>query len=200
MTMFASAPHIDDNRDLARPRPPSVLFGRYMLPNMSEHPCQIAELALESATFLTDSVPQAGTPIVAYIDEIGRIEATAGEAIPGGFKVNFSLSPARRARLEQRLKWLADKSEGSSDQRRHARYKPKDNKSHITLPDSRIYPCEVIDISLSGAAVKTEIMPALGTYLLLGKMRGRVVRYLDNGFAIEFTRQLDRSALASQIR
>ena len=68
------------------------------------------------------------------------------------------------------------------------------------MPDGRVYSCEVIDISLSGAAVKIEVLPALGTYLLLGKMRGRVVRYLDNGFAIEFTSQLDRTALAGEIR
>ena len=56
-----------------------------------------------------------------------------------------------------------------------------------------IYNCEVIDISLSGAAIKTEVMPSVGTFLMLGKMRGRVVRYLEQGVAIEFVKQLDRS-------
>jgi hypothetical protein len=166
---------------------------------MSEHACQVGSLTVETAVFMTNSVPPAGTQIVAYIDELGRVEATVGETVPGGFKVYFALNAARRERFEQRLKWLADRG-GASDQRRHARYEPRDNKSHVTLPDSRVYACEVIDISLSGAAVTTEIMPALGTYLLLGKMRGRVVRYLDNGFAIEFTRQLERNSLVSHVR
>ena len=34
------------------------------------------------------------------------------------------------------------------------------------------------------------MMPALGTFLMVGKMKGRVVRYLENGFAIEFVKQL----------
>jgi hypothetical protein len=59
------------------------------------------------------------------------------------------------------------------------------------LPDGRVYPCEVIDVSISGAAVKAEVLPALGTGLLLGKMHGRVVRYLENGVAIEFANKLD---------
>jgi hypothetical protein len=57
-----------------------------------------------------------------------------------------------------------------------------------------VYPCEVVDVSLSGAAVRTEVIPALGTSILLGKMRGRVVRYLDSGVAIEFTRQVEAPA------
>ena len=32
---------------------------------------------------------------------------------------------------------------------------------------------------------------SVGTYLMLGKMRGRVVRYLEHGVAIEFVKQLD---------
>ncbi len=197
--MFASAPVPAANEHENRNPPASILFGRFMLPDMSEHPCQVTHIAPEGAVFATVSVPPPGTRLVAYIDELGRVEATAGDAVESGFKVEFVLNAARRERLEQRLKWLNEKAEGASDQRRHARYEPKDSKSHITMPDGRVYACEVIDISLSGAAVKIEVMPALGTYLLLGKMRGRVVRYLDNGFAIEFTRQLERSSLADEI-
>jgi len=197
--MFASQPMSPDDQPESRSASTSILFGRFMLPDMSEHPCQVTQIDVEGAVFATSSVPPAGTRLVAYIDEVGRVEASAGEPVDGGFKVSFLLNPSRRERLESRLKWLEDKAEGITDQRRHARYEPKDSKSHITMPDGRVYSCEVIDISLSGAAVKIEVMPALGTYLLLGKMRGRVVRYLDNGFAIEFTRQLDRTVLASEI-
>ena len=65
----------------------------------------------------------------------------------------------------------------------------------MTLPDGRVYNCEVIDISTSGAGVKTDIMPSIGTQLMLGKMRGRVVRYLDDGIAIEFVKQLDQTQM-----
>jgi len=199
--MFAPGPLPADDQLDGRNPPASILFGRFMLPDMSEHPCQVTHIEPDSAVFVTGSVPPAGTQMVAYIDEIGRVEASADEAVAGGFKVCFVLNAARRERLAQRLKWLAEKADGSvQEDRRHTRYEPKDSKSHLTLADGRIYTCEVLDISLSGAAVKTEIMPAMGSYLLLGKMRGRVVRYLDTGFAVEFTHQLDRTALADHIR
>ena len=68
------------------------------------------------------------------------------------------------------------------------------------MPDGREYNCEVMDISLSGAAIRVEVMPSLGTYVLLGKMRGRVVRYLENGIALEFVKLLDRSQLSDNVR
>lgn len=178
-----------------------TLFGRFMLPDMSEHACQVGDISLDGATFLTGIPVPPGLAIVAYLEEVGRVEATSAKAIDGGFQVTFNLTGARRDRFETRLKWLAQKEGGQSiEDRRHARYEPREKQSQITMPDGREYACEVMDISLSGAAVKVEVMPSLGTHILLGKMRGRVVRYLENGIAIEFVKLLDRGQLSDTIR
>lgn len=42
-------------------------------------------------------------------------------------------------------------------------------------------------------------MPSLGTYLVLGKMRGRIVRYVDSGIAIAFLKPLNTTRLSAQI-
>ena len=171
-----------------------------MLPDMSEHPCQVNELSIDGATFVTGHVPPTGQSVFAYLEEVGRIEATSGEPVSGGFRVDFALTGARRDRLESRLKWLTQKHTGGTpEDRRHARYEPRETSSQITMPDGREYPCEVVDISLSGAGIKVAVMPSLGTYVLLGKMRGRVVRYLENGVAIEFVKPLEDSRPADQI-
>lgn len=171
-----------------------IIFGRFMLPDMSEHPCQVVDLTGVGATFLTQFVPAKGLAIVAYLEEVGRVEAITSGTVDGGFSVVFSLTGSRLERLQQRIEWLQKREVGEEpDGRRHARYEPTEKTSQISLPDGRIYHCEVIDISLSGAAIKTEVMPSVGTFLMLGKMRGRVVRYLEHGVAIEFVKQLDRS-------
>lgn len=190
--------HADDSDDWREPS--SVLFGRFMLPDTSEYPCQVTDMTPEGAVFLTSATPPAGLAIVAYIDEIGRIEAVTGPPVEGGLAVIFQLTGARRERIESRIRWLQGDAGPEADQRRFPRYEPRDSQSHMTLPDGRVYACEVIDISIGGAVIKTDVMPALGTYLLLGKMRGRVVRYLDNGIAIEFTKQLDRTQLSEHVR
>jgi hypothetical protein len=179
----------------------TIMFGRFMLPDMSEHACQVSELTLDGAIFITTIVPEKDAQIVAYLDEIGRVEGLSGEAVPGGFRVVFSHSGQRKERFATRLSGRTAKNKtAGTDLRRHARHTPNAGRSHITLPDGRIYPCEIIDISLSGAAVKVDVMPSLGTHLMLGKMRGRIIRYLDSGIAIEFLRPLNTTQLSTQIR
>ena len=176
------------------------MFGRFMLPDMSEHPCQVARATPLGAVFLTDIDVPSGVHVVAYIDEIGRVEGQIADKVPGGFGVRFNLTEARQKKLAERLEWLKNKDQdGSIEQRGHGRFEPASSMSHITLPDGRVYPCEVIDISLSGAAVTTEVMPALGTYVMLGKMRGRVVRYIDSGIAIEFAKQMTPGSLGKTV-
>ncbi len=43
-------------------------------------------------------------------------------------------------------------------------------------------------------------MPSLGTCVMLGKMRGRIVRHVDSGIAIEFLRLLETAQLSDDPR
>ncbi len=172
----------------------SLVTGRFMLPDLSEHACQVINLSVDGAIFITPSVPPPGQLIVAYIEEIGRVEALTGAPQPGGFAITFNLKGPRLERFQQRVEWLQQRgTDDASDSRRHSRYEPGDRVSQVTLPDGRVYNCEVLDISVSGAGIKTEVVPSVGTYVMLGKMRGRVVRYLEHGVAIEFVKQLDQA-------
>lgn len=169
-----------------------ILFGRFMLPDMSEHPCQVGEINADGVKLLCDRPVETGTSVIAYLDDIGRVDGTVSGKVEAGFHVAFNLSGARRERMEKRIEWLVT---SSPDQRRHDRFKPKEAVSQITLADGREYPCEVLDISISGAAIKCHVLPSIGTYINLGKMRGRAVRYTSDGFAIEFIRKMDPAKL-----
>jgi hypothetical protein len=179
--------------------PTDIVFGRFMLPDTTEHPCQVLNITVDGATFLASHIPPEGLAIVAYIEELGRVEAISAEPIDGGFRVQFNATGSRRDRLQSRIEWLHKREDGGAESRRHPRYEPREKTSQITLPDGRVYSCEVLDISVSGAAIKSDVMPSMGTYLMLGRMKGRVVRYLDTGVAIEFVKQLDKTQLSTQI-
>ncbi len=176
-----------------------IIFGRFMLPDMSEHACQVLDITGEGATFISSTVPAAGANIVAYLEELGRVEVLAGKPVAGGFTITYAARGVRLQRLQQRIDWLLQKNGGAEESRRHPRFEPKDRHSLITLPDGRVYNCEVVDISISGAAVNTEVLPSVGTYVMLGKMKGRVVRYVGNGMAIEFVKQLDKTDFVQQV-
>ena len=56
------------------------------------------------------------------------------------------------------------------------------------MPNGVNLTCRIIDVSLSGAGIATDQRPPLGALVTLGKVQGRVVRHLEEGFAVEFTR------------
>jgi len=56
----------------------------------------------------------------------------------------------------------------------------------LTLEDGTRMACRIIDLSLSGAAVSAVNRPEVGAAVNLGRVQSRVVRHLEEGFAIEF--------------
>ena len=188
-SLSANAGMFEDQPDSSGNR---ILFGRFMLPDMTEHPCQVGNIDADGVVLLSDIPVTAGTAVIAYLDDIGRVDGAITGKQGEGFHIAFNLTGARRERMEKRIEWL---QASSPDQRRHDRFKPKETVSQITLADGREYDCEVLDISISGAAIKCHVLPSIGTYVNLGKMRGRVVRYTSDGFAIEFIRKMDPANL-----
>ncbi len=190
-----SVPTEQETTETSSDKVKKIIFGRFMLPDMSEHPCQVSSIDADGATLLSEHVVEPGTAIIAYLEDVGRVDGTLETATKGGFYVAFNLTGQRRERMERRLEWV-DKSDPSD--RREERYVPKESVSQISLPDGRVYQCEVLDISVSGASIKTDVLPSIGTHLSLGKMRGRVVRYTSDGVGIEFMRQLESEKLDEQ--
>ncbi|MGH9810305.1 MAG: PilZ domain-containing protein, partial [Terriglobia bacterium] len=74
--------------------------------------------------------------------------------------------------------------------RRHGRFIPRKVMARLILPNGNNVTCRIIDLSESGAAIaiSPELRPVMGAMVTVGKTSGRVVRHIDDGFAIEFTR------------
>ncbi|CAN0488657.1 unnamed protein product, partial [Discosporangium mesarthrocarpum] len=152
-----------------------ILFGRYMRPDQQEYACQVGAIDARKIEVIANHEVEFGEHIVAYLDQIGRIEGLVSARNEGSFTISLALTGTRLERFEKRLEWLNDRENGDdADQRRHERYQPSESASQLILPDGRNYPCEILDISVSGAAVKVDVIPSIGTYVMLGKMRGRV--------------------------
>ena len=176
---------------------PLKLSGRYMTPDQMEFPCSLDKVDLPELHIQTNGDFKDGEHIIIYLEELGRMEGNVTSHTENGFVLNVDLSKPRLVKINDLLKALQDRKDDDkgSNLRRHSRYEPSQQSSHLTLSDGRTYPCEVVDISISGAAIKVEVIPSLGTYVMLGKMRGRVIRILEDGIAIEFVRVLDSSTL-----
>jgi hypothetical protein len=60
----------------------------------------------------------------------------------------------------------------------------------MRLADGQEVGVRIIDVSLSGAAISTNLKPDLGSRVTVGATHGKVVRHFEGGVAIEFLRIL----------
>ena len=179
---------------------PQSFHARLLLPDGAERHCEVTAIDPEDALFLMPEPLPEGTPVVAFIEEIGRVDGTAGEATEHGVWVSFSIAAERQPRFIRHLRWLIRRDRGlAAAERRHTRYEPRNRAARFTLPGGREQACEVIDISLSGAALRARVKPSIGSPVTLGRMKGRVVRHFEEGFAIEFLTVLERNVLDSAL-
>ncbi len=162
------------------------LNGRYMLENRSEFPCIIKRMSPGTALMSGIATPRNGERIIAYIDH-GRIEGIANEVTSEGFHILLSTSEQKKDKLSAQLTWLANKHElALPEDRRHERVVPRKTQQNITFADGAQRLCRIADLSLSGAAIESEFKPAIKSGVMLGPIRGTVVRHFQGGFAIEF--------------
>ena len=67
-----------------------VMFGRFMLADLTEHPCRVSDLSVYGATFLTEVDVEPLAQLVAYIQDVGRVEGTVVGTVPGGIRISFN--------------------------------------------------------------------------------------------------------------
>lgn len=165
------------------------LLGRYMLADRREFPCQVVNMSPGGMAVVAPVSGQVGERVIAYVDHVGRLEGVIARTLPNGFAMTIGATTRKRDKLAAQLTWLANRHIlNLPEDRRHGRFTPRNPAARLTLADGLQVNCRVIDLSASGAAIRTDQRPAIGTLVTIGKTPGRVVRHIEDGFAIEFTR------------
>ena len=163
------------------------LLGRYMLENKREYPCQVVDMSPGGARLVAPVQGNLGERVVAYIDHVGRIEGRLMRLTEGGFAMTIEATERKRDKLAAQLTWLANRNVLSlPEDRRHDRVSPKIPFARLVDDRGVELRCRIIDVSLSGAAIKVEPRPEIGAAVRLGRLRARVVRHFEEGIAVEF--------------
>lgn len=165
------------------------LLGRYMLPDRKEYPCQIMDMSPGGMAIIAPIQGIVGDRVVAYVDHIGRVEGTIARLLEYGFAMNIGATARKRDKLAAQLTWLANRDIlNLPEDRRHDRIIPRNPMSRVVMPNGINIACRIIDMSLSGAALATDLRPEIGSLITLGKIAARVIRHRDDGIGVEFTR------------
>ena len=176
------------------------LLGRFMREDRQEFPCQTINMSPGGASLSTAMPPRVGEHVVAYIDHIGRVEGRCTRVFDNGFAMTISATLRRRDKLADQLTWFANRNTlGLPEDRRHERFELRNPRSTLTLQNGTTVPCRVIDVSLSGAGVKVDVQLPLGSPVTLGRTPARVVRQIEGGFALEFSRVQNPDTIESDL-
>jgi PilZ domain len=167
------------------------LLGRYMLADRREFPCQIINMSPGGMALMGPVAGAKDERIIAYVDHLGRLEGKIARTFDNGFAMTISSSARKRDKLAAQLTWLANRHIlNLPEDRRHGRFTPRNPLARLILPNGNNVACRIIDLSQSGTAIAIapELRPEIGSMVTIGKTQGRVVRHIDDGFAVEFTR------------
>lgn len=178
------------------------LLGRFMRENKQEHPCKLIDISAGGAALrpMSSTTVAIGERVVAFFEHIGGIEGTVVRDFEGGFAMKLVATQHKREKLAATLTWLANRAElDGSEERRHERIVPKSGRQQqLQLAEGIVIECHVLDISISGASIGTPARPDLGTEVMLGKLRARVVRHHPQGFGVQFIDTQSQAALRRQ--
>ena len=176
------------------------LNGRLFVPADSrESHCKVVDLSPGGASIECDLVLAQDTAVVLYIDGFGRLEGSIIRMNAGDFGVRFNCTPMKRERIAEQLTLLMNKDLiDEADLRRHDRT-PTKGIARFTRADGQCVACEVMDLSVSGVSLKTDVRPPIGEFVLIGQMAGRVARHHEVGIGIEFVGGGPASATAESL-
>jgi c-di-GMP-binding flagellar brake protein YcgR len=177
-------------------RAPLKLHVRFLVQDGSEHGGVVTDVSVGGMNIVSDVTPDEGSIIIAYVEDLGRLEGIVSRVDTNGIAVRLTLSALRRDKLEERLGTTSRK--GAEGRKYHR--EPASGATRILRSDGRELAARVIDLSLGGVSVESAEWPPLGEQVMVGKMRGRVVRHHETGIAIEFTDiPPSRGSLAEQL-
>ena len=164
-----------------------TLLGRFMRANKQEYPCKLHDISVGGAAIMAPIEVEMGERIIAYFDQLGGLEGVVSRMFDGGFAIKLSATQHKRDKLAAQLTWLINRAELTpEDQRQHERIVPANIESMLKLDEGIVIPCKVLDVSISGASIGTEARPQIGNEVMLGKLRGMVVRHHKDGIGIRF--------------
>lgn len=172
------------------------LPGRLFIPAVGEEAvCQVSDLSPGGANVVCALSPAGGTKVVLYVDGFGRFEGQIVRRETASFGVRFSCTVLKRERIAEQLTLFLNNAlvDGAMLRRERANHK---EFAKFTRADGQIVQCEIMDISTSGVSLRTDIRPALGEFVLIAQMAGRVAHHHDKGIDIEFVGQTGTEAPA----
>jgi PilZ domain len=163
-----------------------ILKARFMLPDRSEHEATLLNISAGGIALRSTLRPLLGMFIIVYIQDIGRLEGKVVRHFSDGFALAYETSQRHRDRVVDKLTCKINPGAmASADDRIYSRVETNE-LANLILSDGREIQCRVLDISLGGVSLALDEKPRVGELIMVGRMKGRVVRHHEHGIGVAF--------------
>jgi hypothetical protein len=154
-----------------------------------EEACTVGDLSPGGAAIQCGVRPEIGSQVVLYVDGFGRFEGQVARLGSKGFGIAFTSTANKRERTAEQLTLFLNHA--LADQPLLTRRERTAHKSFtkFTRADGQVVNCEVMDISVLGVTLRTEVRPVVGEFVLIAGIAGKVVGHYEHGIGIEFVGQ-----------
>jgi hypothetical protein len=114
-----------------------------------------------------------GERVVAYFDNLGGSEGPVTRGFDAGCTCKLKATPHTREKLAAELAWLESRAMTNEAERRQVGVDPGNSMSQLPLADGVVPACQVLDVAIFGASIKTPAQPEFGPEVMPGKLRAR---------------------------
>lgn len=164
-----------------------VLDGRMLGVDGREADLRTVDVSCGGARIDTSATLQPGGETVLYVDRLGRLPArVVRDESHGRWALTFDVTLHKRERMAEELTVLLNASPAELIEKRRTPRRTADSAAVAAFDDGATAPVEIIDFSLVGMTVKCARRPDIGAWVRIGATYGRVARYVDGGFALDF--------------
>jgi hypothetical protein len=164
--------------------------GRFTAPDLRDYFCRTIDMSAEVVALRSDYAPDVGAHVALHLEQWGKFEGKVIRAFAGGFTVDLEVADRSRAHMAMQLAWLSRRAGAEAPFRTHERLTPRRRFITFTVQDVTL-PCEILDLSRSGASVRTSVKVPDGAAVMIGrKTMADVARQTEDGFAVRFRRLL----------
>ena len=163
------------------------LSGRFLTNFGQDASLSTINLSCSGALVESNHLPDPGSELVCYFDDLGRVVATVVRRTGEGFALSFNVVSHKREKIADRLTWLLNKDTLNLSEEREAPRYAADVPAQVLRPNGQILACRVLDISLTGANLEcTGVLPKIGEIVSAGTIPAEVIRIGNGGFAVRY--------------
>lgn len=163
---------------------------KFLLRGDAEGVGRLLDISEGGLALFADTNAEEGDDIVLYPEGIGRLTGKVVRVFERGLGITFTLSKSQRETIRERI-LAAMNGEPYlrlSESRSHIRIRYNIETTAFVEGEEKPITCTIVDMSRSGCLLQGDRIPPLGSNVTVGALYGRVVRYSDEGFAVQFRR------------